>query len=536
MSVLQKKLFLQEGESVDDISKRIAAEKSKRLILRIPEDSFIFSSEDFGEIKRVAEKKNKELAVESKDALVLKRAEEAGISVINVSLSSHKRPFMDITPKREIRLEEKEKTFPDFFSYVREKHHPAVQGTPKEESRIDETEETREDFRFERSYERKKGSKRFFLFLGIIVLVFLGVAAGLYYALPKATIVISLKKIPVDFNETIAVSSKISEVTSTKTGLAIPGELFTAHRNLEIPFTSTSTERVETKATGNLLVYNAYSSAPQKIVATTRFVSPDGKVFRLDKATTIPGGKVVNKRLIPSSIEVSVTADKAGEEYNIPPAKLWTIPGFKGSDKYNGFYAESTKPMTGGFVGERPVLGKDTHAAEEAISSALKEALEGEMAVLMSGKYTLLSGASSFVLDKQDIQPSKNNPSAFNLFGEASMKQMVFDEGTLKDAIREKIRPSGGETLDVSTFTLTYSPPKVNLDLGTELFNATGTVVFEEHVDKDGFLKRILGLSEEDLKKTVFALPGLQKANISLWPFWVHTVPTNANRVTLTFE
>lgn len=534
---MQKKIFLEKGESVEDISERVIAEKSKKIILHISESSSLFSLEEFEDIKKRTQKKKKEVLIESKSPLVLKNAEEAGFSVINASLGSHKRPFIDITPKKSsIVSEKKEIKLPDFFSYVRDKDDSIVDGVPEEMIDAD-TEEEREDFRFERSRKRIKGSRKFFSFIGIFILLLCIIGLILYYILPRATITITLKKTPVEFNEIILVSSKASDVQITDGKITIPGELFTARRNLEIPFTSTSTEHVEEKATGKLTVYNAYSSASQKIIATTRFVSPSGKLFRLDNAVTIPGAKVVGGKLTPSSIEVSVTADKAGEEYNIGPTKPWTIPGFEGSDKYNGFYAESKTSMNGGFIGEKPVVGNaNTDSAKEIISSALKDALEGEMAVLMSDKYTLLSGASSFVLEKQDIRPLKDDPSSFSLFGEASMKQIVFNESVLRDAISSETKPKGETNFDVFSFTFKNINPKIDLDKGTEVFNASGTIVFEEHIDKKAFADQILGMSEDTLKSAVFALPGLEKASIALWPFWVHEVPTNQNKVTITFE
>src|SRR6185369_16142505 len=43
------------------------------------------------------------------------------------------------------------------------------------------------------------------------------------------------------------------------------------------------------KARGNVTIYNEFSAEPQSLVATTRFESTDGKIFRLIEGVTVPG-------------------------------------------------------------------------------------------------------------------------------------------------------------------------------------------------------------------------------------------------------
>ena len=56
------------------------------------------------------------------------------------------------------------------------------------------------------------------------------------------------------------------------------------------------------KARGSLTVYNEYSSSPQTLVATTRFESPEGKIFRIEKNIVVPGAKIEEGKIIASTI------------------------------------------------------------------------------------------------------------------------------------------------------------------------------------------------------------------------------------------
>ncbi len=85
------------------------------------------------------------------------------------------------------------------------------------------------------------------------------------------------------------------------------------------------------KASGRIVIYNQYSSDAQKLVAQTRFESPEGKIYRIQGPVVVPGF---------GSVEAAVYADKDGEEYNTGLADF-TIPGFKGNPRYEKIYARS---------------------------------------------------------------------------------------------------------------------------------------------------------------------------------------------------
>ena len=86
---------------------------------------------------------------------------------------------------------------------------------------------------------------------------------------------------------------------------------------------------------------------------------------------TIPGTKVENGKTVPGSKEVDVVADKAGAEYNIGLTDF-TIPGFKGSPKFETVFARSKTEMTGGYVGNSQIVTKN--AVDIAVAELVVEA------------------------------------------------------------------------------------------------------------------------------------------------------------------
>ena len=65
---------------------------------------------------------------------------------------------------------------------------------------------------------------------------------------------------------------------------------------------------------------------------------------------------------------------------------------------------------------------------------------------------------------------------------------------------------------------------------------AKGEVVFTTNIDTSALTAELLGKSAAEVKRAIFKLPGLDKAHVSLWPFWVKKVPGDEGRVRVEVE
>ncbi|MEK7494409.1 MAG: hypothetical protein AAB615_00895, partial [Patescibacteria group bacterium] len=159
------------------------------------------------------------------------------------------------------------------------------------------------------------------------------------------------------------------------------------------------------KARGTVIISNSFSAEPQSLVATTRFETSDGKIFRLADSVTVPGMSGE-----PGIVEASVIADQAGEEYNIDPT-TFTIPGFKGSPKFEKFSAKSVKKMQGGgnSGSSLAVISKtDIEKAEaQAKAQAKQQFLDGYKSEL-GGKEKILDEALEVTKTGNEALPQAN--------------------------------------------------------------------------------------------------------------------------------
>lgn len=373
--------------------------------------------------------------------------------------------------------------------------------------------------------------------VGVIALaVLMMVVLGAWFLLPKAVVALTMKKTLVSLSETVVVAADIN-LHNVPGAVMVPGEALEARANLTLPFTAQNTETVSARATGRLTVYNGYSSAPQTLVQNTRFESPDKKIFRLERPVTVPGAKVEGGKVTPSSIEVSVIAEEAGESYNLPASSGWRIPGFAGRPQYEGFYAETKEGIKGGFIGERakPSAAELANARTELIK-ALTDALESQFLIILSDRFTALPGSRRITLASEEMSMDPEDSHLFHFFGEAVMKQIVFEEPTLKEALIAKASVAFPSELSVKEFDYTIGTSTPDFTKNTLAFSVTGNGVFTEPFDESAFRVAMAGKHEDELKAAVFAIPGVETASVSLSPFFVRSVPKNVEKIEVIIE
>ncbi|MDI6820969.1 MAG: hypothetical protein QMD65_02195 [Patescibacteria group bacterium] len=540
----EKKIFFDRSDNLEVAVDRLIKTSAKKVILNIPKNSVLGSSiNNFQILKRESKTAGKELLIESVDEHILGLASLASIKAINPVFRIKERAVSDILPRSDFR-----KRQPKIMESVdQEKIITEMSDVVKRKEKDSDMERiVKKSFQEDLSEENKKSAKKkkpanIFMWLMIIVVVF-AVSFGIYglafNVLPKAEITLSLKKVSSNFDEVVVVNSKVSKpIVSEGKSIVLPGELLIERRNLEMSFPSHGREKVETKAIGKLVIYNGYSSESQVLVASTRFESPTGKIFKLDKRIVVPGASIIDGKIVSSRVEATVTASEVGEAYNVPASSGWKIPGFKGTPKYDGFFAESLTPMRGGFIGEKVLpTNEDSSSAEEATKKALSDAFDAEILIVLADRFKLLNGASRFSILKKNIESLKDDPDKFGVFIEGEIRRFVFEEKTLKESFFKKLKPAASYDLAIKEMKFDYGEPQVDFDNGVMSLPIKGVITFWPDINIDRFRESLSGISEEMLKARISSLPGLDDARVSLWPFWVNWAPQDLRKINITVE
>src|SRR3989344_4745166 len=221
----------------------------------------------------------------------------------------------------------------------------------------------------------------------------------------------------------------------------VPFQVITAKKLATESVTTSGSKQVSTNASGKVVIYNTQSK-PQKLVASTRFASSAGLIYRVHTAVTIPGGTAEQ----PGAVSATIYADAPGPSYNIG-AGSFTVPGLAGTAQESSVYARSTDVMAGGASGSIPVVDS---AIEKATVTRLQGPLSADLAASIENQvpdgYILVPGATA--TSYRELTPAAGTDSAEGkalIQVEGTITAIVFPHKSLADAILAKANGAGFE-------------------------------------------------------------------------------------------
>ena len=299
--------------------------------------------------------------------------------------------------------------------------------------------------------------------------------------------------------------------------------------------TATATQQVSTKATGTVVIYNETGS-PQKLIATTRLATSDGKIFRIPKAVIVPAASVQGGKSVPGSVEVGVAADAAGADYNIGLSDF-TIPGFEGDPRYKTIYARSKTTMAGGASGTVHVASADDMtAARNDLIKTLTEKLDKEYVAQIPKGYVAYPNATILKVADADLSGSPDANVPVTVTGTLHVFLLPVDSFTTAIAAKAI------DTYDNSPVTIeNIKDLDVSIENGDSITDplsvktislaVKGDPEIVYSVDQDKIVGSLLGKNKSDFDNLMSAFPSVFSASLSIHPFWVHTIPESADKI-----
>ncbi len=523
---------------------RLLKSKCRNVALVLPKNSILaVDLNSLKILKEEAESVDKELFVSTENAELKALAEKIQIPSYDPDLhkTTELKRMLDIVPPifsepriyEAVSEEDFEKTEEDEdVEGIPETEKVADPETMDSDNSSDSTlEKDLEDFYKEPN--EKPAAKKLISFKGLTVtFVAMGsllLASALYLILPKADIKISLNKLPVKAAISVAVSKNVN--TPNFASGIIPGQYFLLTKSgSKIIGKLDGINNLPLKAGGTIDIYNAYSVAPQKLVAQTRFETKDGKIFRIQKSVIVPGAKMSGGKLTPSSVKAEIISDLSGEEYQIGPS-YFTIPGFKDSPKYAGFYAKSSESMTA-INNDSAIANQEVEKAKKDLENELVDELKKDtLSTIKDSDLQLIEGASAVTVDEFKV-------SGQTISMKISWQAIFFKEKDFRTLVSYFI---SNKYADLKNFdfkdNITY-PQAARSDF------KKGEVFFTFDIDKDNIFvvdtgelkKELAGLNKDDMRNIIANKNFINNATISLWPFWVKQAPNNPSKVNIILD
>jgi hypothetical protein len=548
---MAKKLLINKSDTVEHVIELIEKTQDNDLVLVVPRAARLRESRDqLKALREAVEQMGKAITIESIDEELLALAHAAHLPANHPffhgerrgkGLSDIVRPGSAVAadvppPARKVPIhvveEEGERTIPVVVE-------PSAQ---HEEAADDEgaeaTQETSSDRRSAGARTPRRRSRTPFVLAGVIVaLIVIGVVASTLFS--KASVDVKLHEVPWTYDGTVTVST--GAASSTATGNTIPGQLFVSRKNATQGFPATgSAGGTGTIAQGTIKVFNNFDTNTQDLVVKTRFQTPDGKIYRLTKGITIPAATTgADGKLQPASIDAPVTADQSGDSYNSTDTSLkLTIPGFKGTPRYDGFYGMMVSVTGGGSNGGTKVATDgDVDHAKQQMTTLLESSFRTALAASAPKDLTVIDGASNVTIDTLTADRTVDQSGNFNVFVDAHLQALAFREGDLRQlmlgiaATQQAGNGPQPAAWDFRTVKFTYSNVHPSLDAGTMQVTVHAEGVIIPVVKPGDVAAASAGKSKSAAIAAVRGMPDIDDVSAGTGALWRFSMPSDASKI-----
>lgn len=301
-------------------------------------------------------------------------------------------------------------------------------------------------------------------------------------------------------------------------------------------------------ARGTVRVVNQYSK-PQTLVRTTRLLTADGKLFRIDRKITIPAG---------GEVSVEAYADKSGSEFAIGPTRF-TIPGLY-VDLQKFIYAVSdasftipsgTKTVATPTPAPKPVTTTPTRPRttaqspdSEQIQAAFAQVREQALSQLKQNLAASIGDVGTyepvyFVTEETKTAPG-STPDTFVASVKVAMTAVYYPKDDMLVLVRSKLKdkvPSDRELIPFDNQEVTYSVESVDPRNETATIRVKATAGYRITSNTPALQKSALaGKTKEEIQKSLKALDGVEDIQVLTRPGWLTKLPSLQDHIDVKIE
>ncbi len=379
---------------------------------------------------------------------------------------------------------------------------------------------------------KRRFNFKIILALGLAVFIL----GGIFWTIrhyPKLEVIVYPRK--KELQREVRIFAKVGVTKEDPDKKIIPGRILEMEliKEKEFEATGESFSGKDGRAKGVVEIINEYSTASQPLVATTRILSQEGKLFRLTKGVVVPGMKDGS----PGKVSVSVIADKVGEDYNIG-ATTFTIEGFKGSNKYEKFKVISSSEMKGG--GRADNSNKTKIISENDLKKARKETikeLEDEISKKIKEKIGEKDRVIFESIDKQieeakSAYPLGTEVDKFTYTVKEKIKAIVFSEEAVNKIGRSELKKEAGSDFDLAETTeLTYKKAIADFNQGELIIHLNVKAEAWSKVDLEKIKDELANKKEKGIKEFLSNQATINKAEIIFHPSWLRRIKIKRDKV-----
>ncbi len=379
---------------------------------------------------------------------------------------------------------------------------------------------------------------KFFLFGGIGVVVVVFLVWALAFA-PHATIKISAQTVAVNVDQALTLDPKVA--ASDTATMVIKPNVQQVKKSVATTFDATGKKDVGNKASGTINIRNCDSSGSFDIAAGSTFTASSGHRFVSNARATVPGYSSATSSACNSNpsthagkVSVAVTAIDLGDEYNIAPTSFSVNVPVE-------LTATSSEAMAGGTHQMATVVSQeDVDKAKAQIADPGVNDVKNDLKKQFVGDFLIIEDSFASEVGNPTVEPAVGQPAQ-------QAKVTIETTYTYVGINREDIKTIAGGIVNIAlqgrTDQQMYSlgdnaatfQSFRKLEAGTFTGRISGTAYIGPKIDTKALAEQITGKRFGEIQTIINQIPGVNKVEIDLSPFWVNTAPS-VDKIDMSFS
>lgn len=371
--------------------------------------------------------------------------------------------------------------------------------------------------------------------LAILALAVLVAGVGAYVLLPSATIAVTPKTERVGPLGLTIVADPAATVPDA-TAFVVPAEKVPIEVSANGTFTATGKRTEVTKATGTVRFENLDFLSPNTVPAGSIVSTQGGVRFRTNATIRLARADLVGLTIIPSTATVKVTAVDGGTDGDVEPNTIRIIP--RGEDPIT-LKVNNPDATTGGTSTDFPrVTQKDVDAAVASLKESLEASFQARVQdpALASAGATVFPGTAKSGEATPTVDPATlvgQEIVSFDLGLSATGSVIAVDAAPVGQIAEVKLRGSVKPGYELVPDSMEIKPGAPIVTDQTVSFPVSVTAQQIAVLDPELLRSLVLGKSVDEARVILAPYGTVQ---IEVWPDWVRSIPTYANRVDMTVE
>lgn len=350
---------------------------------------------------------------------------------------------------------------------------------------------------------------------GVILILFFAVS---YFILPSGKVIITVESQDIKLDREVIADTEITTLNVSE--LTIPAETIeqTLERSGETE--ATGTKETGEKAVGQVTIYNLTESDVSVNAGTVLESIETGLNYITASTVTVPAKRPDDDPEYPGlfgTVDVGVTAEKFGEEYNVQTKQEFRISGFD----VDNLYGKNFNNISGGSTEEQLVVSQENFDdLKKEIVDGMKEELRTALEESAGEEKELLVDTIEYEVTSEEPTPQVGEQAQkLNLTVSIKATALAFSKDAITQLSEELVSTENEQNVEIEEFE--YSSEVIKTEGSKIYIDLTITGIVTPSIDEDSIKSELQGATRSRAVEYLSGRDEIQDYTIELSPKWL---------------